>query len=572
MNLPNPPPLSPAQPRLAAPGALSGVLSGAVARRWPARRGRLAGPTRQRPYNPQPGTAIPAAGRRSGALIATAALVLLAAAWPGEARAFCGFFVSGADAQLYNNASQVALLRKGNHTVLTMSNNYKGPPEDFAMVVPVPVVLKKEQVKTLSPDVFRHIDQLSAPRLVEYWEQDPCNPYAGAEFTKSKRGGGGPPGVGAAGGKGGYGVKIEAQFEVGEYQIVILSAKDSTGLDRWLRDNRYKIPAGAAAALAPYVRDQMKFFVAKVDIKKIQHDEQGLVVLSPLRFGFDAAELRLPVRLGLLNAESKQDLLVYVLHPTDRFEAANYPNVFIPTNIEVADSVRSSFPAFYAELFDETLRRANNRAVVTEYAWQTSGCDPCPTPPLSENDLYTLGDEQIFPGSDSSGGSSGGAGGKRLSSSGPAASSGGFFGGGTSWVLTRLHTRYDQQTLTDDLIFRSAKPVVGGRANWSGGLGDQGGRIEASGPNNFQGRYIIRHYWEGALSCDKPTYGIWGGPPGSSSGGAYKPAARPAGNLAGAARGKVKLGEVVQSPLPELGIKGVARKLRKGEPPNSPPG
>jgi hypothetical protein len=42
------------------------------------------------------------------------------------------------------------------------------------MVVPVPVVLQKEQVKTLPHDVFDRVDQLSAPRLVEYWEQDPC--------------------------------------------------------------------------------------------------------------------------------------------------------------------------------------------------------------------------------------------------------------------------------------------------------------------------------------------------------------------------------------------------------------
>ena len=88
--------------------------------------------------------------------------------------AFCGFFVAGADAKLYNNALQVVLMRSGNHTVMTMSNTYKGPPQDFAMVVPVPVVLKKEQVKTLAPNVFKHVDELSAPRLVEYWEQDPC--------------------------------------------------------------------------------------------------------------------------------------------------------------------------------------------------------------------------------------------------------------------------------------------------------------------------------------------------------------------------------------------------------------
>src|ERR1700712_3652186 len=132
-------------------------------------------------YNRRPGSTIPRAG-----VFAAAALALTSALVPAVAGAFCGFFVSGADAQLYNNASQVALLRSGNHTVMTMSNNYQGPPADFAMVVPVPVVLHKEQVNTLAADVFRHIDQLSAPRLVEYWEQDPCSPYAAGEEKMKK--------------------------------------------------------------------------------------------------------------------------------------------------------------------------------------------------------------------------------------------------------------------------------------------------------------------------------------------------------------------------------------------------
>ena len=85
-----------------------------------------------------------------GGLLAASALCSTAS----PAAAFCGFFVSGADAKLYNNASQVVLMRRGNHTALTMSNNYKGPPQDFAMVVPVPVVLQKGQVKTLRPEVF----------------------------------------------------------------------------------------------------------------------------------------------------------------------------------------------------------------------------------------------------------------------------------------------------------------------------------------------------------------------------------------------------------------------------------
>jgi len=461
------------------------------------------------------------------------------------AHAFCGFFVAGSDAKLTNHASQVVLLREGRRTVMTMSNTYQGPPENFAMVVPVPVVLQKEDVRTLPPDIFDHIDALSAPRLVEYWEQDPCN----QRLYMAEGGGIGgvpmaAPGTGRATG-GDYGVKVEARFAVGEYEIVILSAKDSGGLERWLVDNRYKIPQGAAEALAPYVRDQMKFFVAKVNIQKVKKNAQGMVVLSPLRVSFEAEELRLPVRLGLLNAAEKQDLIVYILHPESRFEVANYPNVFIPTNLEVVDEVRKSFPAFYAELFDATIEKMNRRAVVTEYAWQTTSCDPCPTPPLQPSDLATLG----------------AGGGTPESSPQPTrgrSAPGGFYGSFAPWVLTRLHTRYDRATLSEDLVFRRAKPVVGGRSNWDGTSLDAGAGPASEGVNNFQGRYIIRHYWTGAVKCQNPRYGVWGGPPGRGE----APEPEAARDLALAPRGKVVLKKVVQSPIPLLGLPGQPPRKR----------
>ena len=90
------------------------------------------------------------------------------------ADAFCGFYVGGADGGMFNNATQVVLMRSGTRTVLSMQNNYQGPPTDFAMVVPVPVVLLEENVKTLPREVFERVDHLAAPRLVEYWEVDPC--------------------------------------------------------------------------------------------------------------------------------------------------------------------------------------------------------------------------------------------------------------------------------------------------------------------------------------------------------------------------------------------------------------
>src|SRR5678810_818594 len=122
--------------------------------------------------------------------------------------------------------------------------------------------------------------------------------------------------------------RIEAQFTVGEYEIVILSAKDSTGLDTWLRREGYQIPEGAEPALRPYVQSGMKFFVAKVDVKKVQVKD-GRTTLSPLRFFYDSDTFSLPVRLGLLSSPGTQDLIVNILARGQRYELANHKNVTI---------------------------------------------------------------------------------------------------------------------------------------------------------------------------------------------------------------------------------------------------
>ena len=41
------------------------------------------------------------------------------------AHAFCGFYVAGGDQKMFNDATQVVLMRMGTRTVLSMQNNYK---------------------------------------------------------------------------------------------------------------------------------------------------------------------------------------------------------------------------------------------------------------------------------------------------------------------------------------------------------------------------------------------------------------------------------------------------------------
>src|SRR4029079_6581995 len=89
---------------------------------------------------------------------------------------FCGFYVAKADAKLFNRASQVVLARHDDKTVLTMANDYKGELREFAIVVPVPAVLERGQIRVGDRSLVEHLDAYSAPRLVEYFDPDPCSP------------------------------------------------------------------------------------------------------------------------------------------------------------------------------------------------------------------------------------------------------------------------------------------------------------------------------------------------------------------------------------------------------------
>ncbi len=453
-----------------------------------------------------------------------------------EAAAFCGFYVNGAGGEMFNDATQVVLMRMGTRTVLSMQNNYQGPPEAFALVIPVPTVLQEGDVKTLPPEVFGKVDAMGSPRLVEYWEQDPCSPEPDYDEMPMPTASASGMGRRAGAKPDDTGVTVEAQFVVGEYQIVILSATDSTGLETWLTREKYAIPPGAEPLLRPYVEGGSKFFVAKVDPEKVTFKD-GRAALSPLRFHYDAEALALPIRLGLANSSGKQDLIVSILSPEGRYEVSNYGNVTIPTNLDVRDEVRNRFGEFYAALFDRTLEK-HPGAVVTEYAWDATSCDPCPGPQLDYHDLTTLGGDVLAGGP-----------GKAEPYQ--------------NWqmTLTRLHARYGAADAKDDLLFKQVTPIVGGREQRMGADHKLEEGSRSASMNNFQGRYAIRHEWTGPVECKDPRRHVWGGPPrGEPSVGVQ--AGR---DLAFAPRGQVQLAQLVAADVPELDVKAAGA----GAPPAS---
>lgn len=405
--------------------------------------------------------------RTIGGVVCALALACVVLGYPGAADAFCGFYATGADSEAFNNATQVALMRHGTRTVVTMQNNYLGPARGFAMVVPVPVVLNPDDIKVVDEAIFETMDKLTAPRAVEYWDVDPCSPAPASH-----------PGQTAFGGQAGASdepppvqpqakqpeARVEASFKEGEYNISILSAGDSAELERWLEARELPVPEGGRRHLDSYIAQGMFFMVATVDPERVRYSEQR-AVLSPLRFHYDSPDFSLPIRLGLINADRQQDLVVYVLALNDRYEVVNRPNVAIPTNVEVREQALEVFPRFYSALFEKTLE-VNPGAVVTEYAWGANSCDPCPAPVMGEGDLLSLG--------------------ARAANADPKA---------TNWVISRMHARYGAEDLDEDLVFQVAEPLIGG-TTLQGGQGSYKGSF-----NTFQGRYLVRHQQRGTLQC-----------------------------------------------------------------------
>jgi len=382
----------------------------------------------------------------------TAALAFAGAvALASPAHAFCGFFVGKADGKLFNQSSQVAIVRDGDRTVITMGNDFKGEMSEFALVVPVPSVLTRDQIHVGERRLLERLDAYSAPRLVEYHDPDPCNeriyPMAAGPMMRAKS----MDAAAIAGGRA-LGVTVEAAYTIGEYDILLLSATQSQGLETWLRESGYRIPPRASAALAPYVRQNMKFFVARVNLK--EQRKAGYQELRPIQIAFESPKFMLPIRLGMANADGPQDLIVYAITRNGRVESSNYQTVKIPSNVEVPEFVQKEFGDFYKSLFTKDWRAHDHRAIATEYVWNMGFCDPCAADPLTLAELRQLG---VFWIEDQDNA---------------------LRGGGLPVMLTRLHLRYDSEHFPEDLVFQQT--------------GDQ---------QNFQGRYIIRHPWRGSATC-----------------------------------------------------------------------
>lgn len=296
--------------------------------------------------------------------------------------AFCGTYVGSPGVNLTNRTSQVIIARQGVQTTLTLANDYEGDAQDFAMLIPVPEILGEDDIKTVRPELFQRFDDYSAPRLVRYecedfsWD-DQMDGDADADSDADVDEGGAPR------------VIVEAEYSVGIYEIVILSADESGSLLAWLTSNGYGVDASAETLLDEYIDAGAYFFAAKIGLQRAGEGE----FLEPLQFGYRSEVFSLPIRLGTLNSPGEQDVVMYIVTDEDagKVGVANYPQMSIEDECMVDVWNAGGMETYYGEQFEKAFESEDGAGWLVEYAWATSWCDPCSTEPPSTEELNEAG-------------------------------------------------------------------------------------------------------------------------------------------------------------------------------------
>jgi hypothetical protein len=296
---------------------------------------------------------------------------------------------------------------------MTFMNQIQGNASSFAVLIPVPQILGPEDVKTADESLFAHLRDYTEPRLVEYQCQ--------STWTSSTFSGGSGSWYYSTTSTGGTGstVDVITNVLVGSYEVVVLSAEQSTGLIDWLNANGYATSSVGKDLLQDYIDSGSYFFAAKVALGATP-DDPGY--LEPLQVSYDYPGFGLPIRLGTLNSGGcDQDLVLYFLTDASdgRVSIDTYPEVSVQDDCIWDPADFASLDTLYEYEFSTVMDAQPGPAWITEYGWPSGSCDPCTTTTLSQEDATGLG----------------------------------YQGNVYDSYTTRLHLRYDPAQVTQELTF-----------------------------------------------------------------------------------------------------------------------
>lgn len=466
---------------------------------------------------------------------------------PISAAGFPAVFVGRTGASGIAHTAHVVVMLNGPISVVTMMVDYAGPLEPFALLMPVPSDVTLERVHSLKREFVARLEQLSAPRFHAFYEQDPCDggPTEQDWDVRYQAGDSGflapeflPPPERHWTVSNDISVPTEPVFKTSEseFHFQMPNVREPREISHWLTSRGYPVPPDFVGALAQRLQQSGRLLVAEVNPQRAELLADGGLQLGAIRYWTRESAMTIASTLGKLNSAGFQDLFVYVLHPSLRFQAGNYENVVLPSNLEIDAAGAEHLGAVYNALFDAQQKR-KPRSVVTEYAWPSAGCgEPCPNAPLTLSELMSLGgdvmeaklvtlsarapepdaetdeEKQLF----------------EMQIQGKSAPERAqalkqhkndrrelarrrAMMARQRYVVTRLHLRYDAKALANDLELQAAADQLqGGIGLPSGPKGVLFNGARAGKTSHYQVRFTSLFTWPHPYQCQAPVRWRWG--------------------------------------------------------------
>jgi len=325
----------------------------------------------------------------------------LALTSPAEA---CPTVATGTPQQLTYDVARTAIVHQDGRTTFTVSINPSGEQQEFALVLPVPALLAEDDIAVLDGEIFGRLEGYTGLLTMQ---DAGCIPSDTASD-------GGTESEGAGGD-----VTVEAEYLVGDYEITILSATDSSGLFGWLEANGYHLGETTIPVLEDYIAEGMYFMTAKVSAEATSADGSAL---PPLQVGYDADVFSIPIRLAARNSPGEQDMLIYAITDAGstggRVGVSNYSELVVEDKCIWGDPDSDDFMSFYKDRFNAAWEADGYAGWAVEWAGEAGSCSPCSGVQITDEDLTNLG----------------------------------FSGTLEDHHLTRLHVKYTPATATQDLM------------------------------------------------------------------------------------------------------------------------
>jgi hypothetical protein len=308
------------------------------------------------------------------------ALLIICISSSNSAYAVSAFFLSDISKKLTYENSVMVVSRDENRTVITLAPHYKYDGQALGILIPVPNLVSKTQIRFGSAELVEKIVDYTAPRIVPYQELDLCK-SADQQIERKLL----IDKIGFS-----KGVAQPEVLNADALQIDLIKAEDfsETSVASFLHDKGFEVNKLQEPILKTYQDAGVEFILVSYN----GGDADKGAIIPPIQIAYESGNFILPLGLSSDVGAAAQDLTLIMLSREGLVVPKSLPVKPIGTGLDLPFYAVSEFEQSYQAIFDQALTSDNFQSMFLEYSGDVNWCPNCDlTKKLSAESLRALG-------------------------------------------------------------------------------------------------------------------------------------------------------------------------------------